>query len=167
MWKTEAKNHHFLHFSTRCCQPEVSLCCGKVPAVPKAHPQRTGGCSLALGHARTPGTQNPEDGGPRRSHHHPDCSEPQRRKPALTLGGPFSSASPSPGPTHHCHHRASTLLPKWLFPQVLILLEEIEVEWERDENSDLGEGLRCLTHLSSISYHNMFIVICSLHLLKF
>lgn len=59
------------------------------------------------------------------------------------------------------------LLPKWFFPQVLILLEETEVEWERDENSDLGEGLRCLRHLSFISYHNMFILICSLHLLKF
>lgn len=133
---------------TICCISPTNAACCSVPLlpVPKAPPQRKGSCSLALGHARTPGTQNPKLGVPGGA-----ITTLTAQSPSTDFGMLFQLSLPFYWPKLHCQHRASMLLPKWFFPQLLILPEETEVEWERDKNSDLADGLRCFRQFSSIN----------------
>lgn len=153
MWKIEPKKKKkitvWLHFS-KCCLAS------SVPSLQE-------GCSLSLMHivrgwlaaaclwdsALTHETQKPEGMGSRR--------EPAPQ-PSGSWQRPALRVHPNRG--NQCArflYESSVSLSSWpcpslptqiifplkcFFQQFLIFLEETEVKWERDKNSDFGEGLR-------------------------
>lgn len=102
------------HFLQQVLPAVVSLCCGKVLPVPKAHPQRIGGCSLALGHARTPETQNPKifvvpEGA---------IITQTAQSPNADFGGPFQLSLPLYWPNPPLTTQSINAAPKMLLPTV-------------------------------------------------